>query len=200
MFQKAGHINNKVAFIFQHIYCLKMMFSEVACASLATNNTWYRLSYRLSFLFLWLCSHVIFSGFRLFIFTSSNLTQQIWISAFWHLGLLWKKNTCKFLKHVDVKTNPRQLGQRWNSTDIKGACIFLNLAASSMLSVNIHSNEILILFPQNPKLEVPELTALFKGKELGIQIRFLQSETWKNQYQSPSLESLEFFQVVLLQN
>ena len=111
-----------------------------------------------------------------------------------------EKNTCKFLKHVDVKTNPRQLGQKWNTTDIKGACIFLNLAASSMLSVNIHSNEILILFPQNPKLEVPELTALFKGKELGTQIRFLQSETWKNQYQSPSLESLEFFQVVLLQN
>ena len=143
------------------------------------------------------CYILRFSAFHIHFFKPDTANLNICFLTSWPFV---KKNTCKFLKHVDVKTNPRQLGQRWNTTDVKGACIFLNLAASSILSVNIHSNEILISFPQNPKLEVPELTALFKGKELGIQIRFLQSGTWKNQYQSPSLESLEFFQVVLLQN
>ena len=127
MFQKAGHINNKVVFIIQHIYCLKMMFSEVACASLATNNTWYRLSYRLSFLFLWLCSHVIFSGFRLFIFTSSNLTQQIWISAFWHLSLLWKKTRASFWNTWMLKLTPDSLARDGTPQMLKERVFFLIL-------------------------------------------------------------------------
>ena len=37
-------------------------------------------------------------------------------------------------------------------------------------------------FPRNSELDVSELTALFKVKELEIHITFLQDGTWHNQY------------------
>ena len=54
-----------------------------------------------------------------------------------------------------------------------GVCTFLSLTANSMSSVRIYYNKVVIPFPRNPELEVSELTALFKMKELGIQIKFL---------------------------
>ena len=51
-----------------------------------------------------------------------------------------------------------------------------------MSSIRIHYNNVVIPFPQNSELEVSELTTLFKVKELGIHIKFLQNGTWHNQY------------------
>ena len=49
-----------------------------------------------------------------------------------------------------------------------------------MSSISIHYNKVVIPFPRNSELEVSELTALFKVKELGIQ--FLQNGIWHNEY------------------
>ena len=52
-----------------------------------------------------------------------------------------------------------------------------------MSSISIlHYNKVVIPFPRNSELEVSELTALFKVKELGIRIKFLQNGTRYNQY------------------
>ena len=51
-----------------------------------------------------------------------------------------------------------------------------------MSSIRIHYNKVVIPFPQNSELDVSELTALFKVKELGIHIKLLQDGTWHKQY------------------
>ena len=51
-----------------------------------------------------------------------------------------------------------------------------------MSSISIHYNKVVIPFPRKSELEVFESTALFKVKELGIHIKFLQNGTWHNQY------------------
>ena len=69
-------------------------------------------------------------------------------------------------------------------------CTFLSLTVSSMSSVRIHYNKVVIPFPRNSELDVSELTVLFKMKELGICIKFQQDGTWHNQY--PGSFSLKF--------
>ena len=59
-----------------------------------------------------------------------------------------------------------------------------------MLSISIHYIKIAILFPQNLKLEVSELTTLFKVKEIEIHIRFLQSGACQRQYPGSFLSNL----------
>ena len=51
-----------------------------------------------------------------------------------------------------------------------------------MSSTSIHYNKVVIPFPRNSELEVSELTALFKVRDLGTHIKFLQNGTWHNQY------------------
>ena len=51
-----------------------------------------------------------------------------------------------------------------------------------MSSISIHYNKVVIPFPRNSELEVSELTALFKMRELITHIKFLQNGTWHNQY------------------
>ena len=68
------------------------------------------------------------------------------------------------------------------SDSLARACIFLSPTASSMSSISIHYNKVVTPFPRNSELEVSELIALFKVKELGIHIKFLQNGTWHNQY------------------
>ena len=51
-----------------------------------------------------------------------------------------------------------------------------------MSSIRIQYNEVVMPFPRNSELDVSELTALFKAKELGINIKVLQDGTCHNQY------------------
>ena len=85
---------------------------------------------------------------------------------------------CQLLKHADDKSATSNSLAR----ACTGVCTFLSLTASSMSSIRIHYNKVVIPFPRNSELEVSELTALFKAKELGIHVKFLQNGTWHNQY------------------
>ena len=51
-----------------------------------------------------------------------------------------------------------------------------------MSSIRIQYNKVVMPFPRNSELDVSELTALFKAKELGIHIKVLQDGTCHNQY------------------